>query len=91
MTTLQINNAVTDAIGGQYPDKGLFDKHFNIALNKVPESTPKEAVIAIVIASMQSMLSDYAKSTPTTKGGKVGRFFARLNPILSILKFIKIK
>jgi hypothetical protein len=35
---------------------------------------------------MQSMLNDYANTTAKTKGGKVARFFARFNPILSIFK-----
>lgn len=86
MNTLEINDAVIDAIGEQYPDKGLFDKHFNIALHRVPKNAPKDLVISIMVTYMQSMLNDYANTTAKTKGGKVARFFARFNPVLSIFK-----
>jgi hypothetical protein len=86
MSTLEINDAVIDAIGEQYPDKGLFDKHFNIALHRVPKNAPKDVIISIVVTYMQSMLNDYVNTTAKTKGGKVARFFARLYPILSIFK-----
>jgi hypothetical protein len=86
MNTLELNDAVIDAIGEQYPDKGLFDKHFNIALNRVPKNAPKDLIISIMVTYMQSMLNDYANTKANTKGGKVARFFARLNPLLSIFK-----
>ncbi len=86
MSTLELNDAVIDAIGAQYSDKELFDKHFNIALNRVPKNAPKDLVISIMVTYMQSMLNDYANTTAKTKGGKVARFFARLYPILSIFK-----
>ena len=86
MSTLEINDAVIDAIGEQYSDKELFDKHFNIALNRVPKNAPKDLIISIMVTYMQSMLNDYANTTAKTKGGKVARFFARLNPLLSIFK-----
>jgi len=86
MTTLEINDAVIDAIGSEYSDKELFDKHFNIALHRVPKNAPKDLVISIMVTYMQSMLNDYANTTAKTKGGKVARLLARLNPILSIFK-----
>jgi hypothetical protein len=86
MTTLEINDAVIDAIGSEYSDKELFDKHFNIALNRVPKNAPKDLVISIMVTYMQSMLNDYANTAAKTKGGKVARFFARLYPLLSIFK-----
>ena len=86
MTTLEINDAVIDAIGSEYSDKELFDKHFNIALHRVPKNAPKDVIISIVVTYMQSMLNDYANTSAKTKGGKIARFFARLNPILSIFK-----
>ena len=86
MTTLEINNAAIDAIGAQYSDKELFDKHFNIALHRVPKNAPKDVIISIVVTYMQSMLNDYANTTAKTKGGKVARFFAKFNIILSIFK-----
>jgi len=86
MNTLEINNAVIDAIGSEYSDKELFDKHFNIALNRVPKNAPKDLIISIMVTYMQSMLNDYANTTAKTKGGKVARLIARLNPILSIFK-----
>jgi hypothetical protein len=89
MNTLEINNAVIDAIGEQYPDKGLFDKHFNIALNRVPKNAPKDLIISIMVTYMQSMLNDYANTSAKTKGGKVARFFASIGS--KILPFIKIK
>jgi hypothetical protein len=86
MSTLEINDAVIDAIGSEYSDKELFDKHFNIALHRVPKNAPKDLIISIMVTYMQSMLNDYANTTAKTKGGKVARFFAKLNPILSIFK-----
>jgi hypothetical protein len=86
MNTLEINDAVIDAIGSEYSDKELFDKHFNIALNRVPKNAPKDVIISIMVTYMQSMLNDYANTTAKTKGGKVARFFARLYPLLSIFK-----
>ncbi len=86
MSTLEINDAVIDAIGSEYSDKELFDKHFNIALNRVPKNAPKDLIISIMVTYMQSMLNDYANTTAKTKGGKVARIIARLYPILSIFK-----
>jgi len=89
MNTLEINNAVINAIGSQYSDKELFDKHFNIALHRVPKNAPKDLIISIMVTYMQSMLNDYANTTAKTKGGKVARFFASIGG--KLLPFIKFK
>jgi hypothetical protein len=87
-----IKDEVKGAIFSLYPDSGMFNAHFNDAYNKVPENTPKDAIINIVITSMQAMLDNYAKTTAKTRGGKVGRFFAKVgSKILPFVKFIKIK
>ena len=89
MNTLEINDAVIDAIGSEYSDKELFDKHFNIALNRVPKNAPKDLIISIMVTYMQSMLNDYANTTAKTKGGKVARLIANIGS--KLLPFIKFK
>jgi hypothetical protein len=89
MNTLEINDAVIDAIGSEYSDKELFDKHFNIALNRVPKNAPKDLIISIMVTYMQSMLNDYANTSAKTKGGKVARIIANIGS--KILPFIKFK
>ena len=89
MNTLELNDAVIDAIGSEYSDKELFDKHFNIALNRVPKNAPKDVIISIMVTYMQSMLNDYANTTAKTKGGKVARLIASIGG--KLLPFIKFK
>jgi hypothetical protein len=80
-----IRNEAINAIGNDYPDANLFDKHFNEAYNKTD-------AIDEVIKIMQGLLAEYAKSTAKTKVGKAGRFFALIgSKILPFVKFIKIK
>jgi hypothetical protein len=60
-----------------------FDICYNQAHNKF--GNRPEAVTLF----LQAILDEYYKTTPKTKGGRIGRFLARIASI--ILPFIKIK
>jgi hypothetical protein len=82
-----IRQEVINAIGNDYPDHSLFDKHFNDAISQVDDSGNVDAVDE-VIKIMQGLLSEYAKTEGKTRFGKVGRFFALIGS--KILPFAKI-
>jgi hypothetical protein len=86
-----------EEIGAKWPDKGLFDNHFEKSYYEVqpaiaPLDMAKNEILDCIIKAMQQKLADYGKSRAKTNAGHIGRFFA---PIVSLatnfLKFIKFK
>lgn len=59
-----------------------FDAAFNRAVN-LPDGPMEMQIRAILTASLKA----YANTSPTTKGGRIGRFFARIAAV--IIPFIK--
>ncbi len=71
----------------QYENQSLpFDKYYMKATELRTNGVPLDE--AAIRGILEVWLSSYANSVPTTKGGKVGRFFARIGAaVVSVVKF----